>query len=514
MKTVSKKIEKQLEKCSRREFLKKASKGVVAVTAAGGALTALTGCSGDNPIEPSVDTPCYPFYVPSPTVTNESEPGKNDGLIQNQYQYTIEISTNSNFSGSFTLAPNQTSQPQAPGDYYVRWAATEICPADANFKNINIAKGIERPIPPPPPLDIGSVESYTVGSKQELALSSLAQLPNSDEKIRLYNLFLKTHTYFMLHDETNYDAQYEQSKKRWEAWLANPPLGTTLAEQERVEHELNDDNWLVSFQYPILDEPFNLNLDEIRQVSNYLRDTNPQFFLTTFGPLNVLDIADGRLVVFNVPAYYLFADNRQKTHKKILDGFEKFETELKKAVDINNPDALVKYIYDYVTKNLKYDDQSYPNNYVPRREKESRDTILGIFGDSKLTICGGFARSLQYMQNIFDIPTIVQTGKLIFRDPSGNRTGDGAHAWTIAKMKGEWYGQDPTSDRGGGNYSNFLRGQVEFLYWHEIDKGISYPNYPEIAKEDYNHPLIPRSTMQPRNAIGNTTRQTAVVPVM
>ena len=515
MKTVSEKIKKQVEKCSRREFLKQVTKGAAGIAATGGALTALTGCS--NPGESPIHTPCYPNYVPSPTVTHETVLGQADGSIQNYYEYPVEISPSPNFSsGNFILASNSNSQGLPAGNYYARWAATADCKADTKVKDITIEKGKELPPPPPPPLDIGSVESNTVGSDQEWALSSLAKLPNSAQLIAFYNYLVKAHTYLMLHDKESYPDIYNESKKSVEDWLANPPSDATPLVLEIAKQELKDDNWIIRIRYPLLDKSFNLNQDEIRLVHSYLSNANPQFFLGRYVPY-VSDSADSRYVSFSMPAYYLSADNRQKSHKKILDGFERFESEFKKSgIDTNNRYDVVKYVYDDIIKNLDYANDL--GSYVPREISESLHTILGYFGDIKRTMCEGYLQSPQYLLNRLGIRTIHQEGVLLGRDLNGNLTGkDDPHGWYLTQMEnGQWYATDATGKKpdNPARYTTFLKGQTntgnpvdDFFWLRAISKDMIYP---EVAINDYPHPRpLAQSIQTPARE-----RQPAAVPVM
>ena len=151
---------------------------------------------------------------------------------------------------------------------------------------------------------------------------------------------------------------------------------------------------------------------------------------------------------------------------------------------------MVKYVYDDIIEKLT----SFSNpsgGYVPLQTQESIHTILGYFGDEKRTMCAGYSRSLQYLQNRLGIPTIVQVGDVVRRDANGNITGIvDSHGWNITQMEnGEWYFSDVTSrssnmllrGRGAGGK---LPGEV--LYTREITADMIYP---ECAIEDYRPPV-------------------------
>ena len=453
------------------------------------AVLLITACGGNEP-EPTPNTPtppvppCHPTQLPNPTITNETAPDKNDGIIKNPSNYPMEISQTKNFStGNFTLQPEATKESLPAGDYHARWAANGTCPADSRIVDINIAKGIT---PPPPPIDIEGVTPYTEGSYQEWVLSSLAQLDKSEEKIRLYNYLLKAFTYVQIHDKKDYTAEYYEGKALMEIDLQNT---TNEAVRKRLQLALDDENWLIYCKYPV-EKPFQLTHDEIREVCEYLYYGNHAIFLNRGTP-RLFDSADGQSMGVMIPAYYALAERRQKTHKKIIDGFDSFKSQLEKAkVDINNRYEVAKYVYNDVIQTVEYDGQIYPDNYVPREMVENRETILGYFGESKLTICEGYSRILAYLLNRTGIPTICQRGIRDYRDEKGNIISSGPHGWNASQMENnEWYLSDATTDRGRD-----IEGCKWFLIGEESNGsefpgGINIPTkdmiYPECAKEDY-----------------------------
>ena len=258
-------------------------------------------------------------------------------------------------------------------------------------------------------MDIEKVEPYLDGSHavvQEWVKESLAKLDPKGEMFRFYEYLLKARTYQMLHDKDDYEKEYNRTKKFWQDWLDNPSHNATPAERESVKNQLGDDNWQVTIQYPSK-ESFNLNEDKILQVNKYLRAANPQFFL---GRNTSYLSADGRFVTFDMPTYYLSADNRKKTHKKILDGFASFKAEFEKefkksGIDINNPYDydVAKYVFDDITKTL--DTTHGSSGYVSRAAAESANTIMSYFGDKPCRvrrICTGsdvFAKQIRNPYN-------------------------------------------------------------------------------------------------------------------
>ena len=497
------KYKKNNQPMNRREMLGNVAKGVAV-----GAAALITSCHTNEPEPTPTPEPtpeCHPTQLPNPTITHETEPGKNDGIIKNPSNYPMEISQTKNFStGNFTLQPEATKEALPAGDYYARWAPNGTCPVDSRIANITIAKGIT---PPPPPIDIEGVTPYTEGSNQEWALWALAQLDKSEEKIRLYNYLVKAFTYVQIHDKNDYLAEYDEGKALMESQLQNTTNETT---KKILQLALNDKNWLIYCKYPV-EKPFQLTHDEIRQVCEYLHYGNHQFFLEKGTP-RLFNSDNGQSIGIMIPAYYALAERRQQTHEKILNGFEKFKSNLEKAkVDINNRYEVAKYVYDDITKTLVYDEQIYPDEYIPFKMRENRETILGYFDNSKVTICEGYSRMMAYFQNRLNVPTIYQDGIFVLdRDTSGNIISSGPHAWNAAQMENnKWYFQDATADirNSEGNYQWFLKGQgtvltEKFTYSHIISEDRLYP---ECSIEDY--PIPVRSMQAPALATSSSVRR-------
>ena len=479
---------------NRREMLGLVAKGTVA-----GAAALITSCGKtDEPIPPPKppepptppDPPvaeCHPEELPNPTITHETEQGKNDGIIKNPSNYPMEVSSTNNFSSdNFTLQPEAAKESLPAGDYYARWAENGTCKADSRIANIAIEKGAIVP----PSIDIESVTPCTEGSNQEWALWALAQTPNSAEKIRFYNYLLKARTYIQIHDKNDYTAEYNAGKEDLKRQIQD---ATDEATKRRLELTLADENWYINCKYPVA-TPFQLSFDEIVQVNDYLRDANPQLFLARTRTF-LDDSTSGQSVRLSISGYYAYADRRQETHKKVIDGFDTFKSKLEKAkVNSNNKYDVAKYVYDDIAKTLA-NDIDYGQKitgYVTRETWEAWESILGYFGDSKLTICDGYARIFAYLQNRLSIPTIYQVGRMIRRDESGNITGYGPHAWNIVNMgnakQPAYYFTDATAAQ-VGVYPYLLRGRgndgkspEDYLYLREISKDYIYP---ECEKEDY-----------------------------
>lgn len=329
--------------------------------------------------------------------------------------------------------------------------------------------------------DFESVKLYTAGSNQEWALSALSELDNSSEKIRLYNYLLRAHTYLLLYDKQDYTDQYNFWKNQWQNAL--PDFDEEI--QANLRQMLDDENWTIDIVYP-LENPFKLSLEEFLQVYFYFTDANPQFFLGRIVASFTLNSNSELLPAITVPAYYAFVVRRQETFNNILYAFDYFKWQLTNSIDISNQYNVVKYVYDHLVETLEYNFAFADYQYLSRERADKDTTILGYFGDSKLTICKGYATTMMYLLNRLGIPAIDQGGGIIYRNNDGAIIDYVLHAWNIVKLNSKWYFLDATWES-KGQYNYFLKGRgknndSDFLYLHSIAKDMVYP---EVDTDDY-----------------------------
>lgn len=326
-----------------------------------------------------------------------------------------------------------------------------------------------------------NIEPYTAGSNQEWALSTLYQLDNSEEKIRLYNYLLKAHTYLLLYDEKDYIDEYDYVKNMW---LDDMPNYDAESKAE-IQLLLDDENWIIDIIYPV-EKPFKLSDEELFQVYCYFTDANPQFFLNQMF-FSYFDEDIGMTPVICIPAYYAFADRRQEPHDNIQNEFDDFKLQLEKSIDISSKYDVVKYVYANVAETLSYSEELGYGSNNTREQQERASTILGYYSDSKQTVSNGYAAVMAYILNRLGIPAIEQSGSAsIMREEQGKITTVLIDAWNIVQLNGEWYFLDATCEN-EGEYTWFLKGSEEnddsdFLHSHIIADDMIYP---EVSRADY-----------------------------
>ena len=141
----------------------------------------------------------------------------------------------------------------------------------------------------------------------------------------------------------------------------------------------------------------------------------------------------------------------------------------------------VNVIYFYLGKNIAY---HYGYNDGTEKELYESQTVVGGLINKK-AVCGGIARSLQYLLYQLDIPCYLVDGTY-----SGQ-----SHGWVIIQIDGQWYHADLTADlqriKNGQNPTYFLVSDDFIQNDHSIisPDGINYnPTLPECP-EMYDHPL-------------------------
>ncbi len=91
------------------------------------------------------------------------------------------------------------------------------------------------------------------------------------------------------------------------------------------------------------------------------------------------------------------------------------------------------YFYDYLTENVRYDyDDYYDGNWCLLY-----DTLV-----QGKTVCAGYADGFYYLCNLAGVDCITVEGYVKFTE------GEGFHAWSEARIDGQWYLFDATWDAG------------------------------------------------------------------
>jgi len=326
------------------------------------------------------------------------------------------------------------------------------------------------------------IELYTAGSNQEWAMWALSQLDNSEEKIRLYEFLMRSHSFLMRYDLHDYIDEYNLVKYQWIDAMSD----FDEESQHRIQLMLDDEQWSVDIIYPLY-EPFSLTHDEFSLVYFYFTDANPQFIFNVIMPGTWSDAA-GLVPMITVPSYYAFADRRQEAYSDVLAMFYEFEQHVHQNVNMEDDYEVVRYVYGYIVNALDYDWDI--REFVPLEQTVRLETIRGFFGEKRLTQCKGYTMAIMYILNRFGIPTIDQGGGMIIRDENDEIIDHVPHAWNLVMLYGEWYFMDATWEIPGEDFEWFLKGRGEnndsyFLWWHAIAYDMLYP---EAAINDFIRP--------------------------
>lgn len=141
----------------------------------------------------------------------------------------------------------------------------------------------------------------------------------------------------------------------------------------------------------------------------------------------------------------------------------------------------IKGIYDYMTSTIKYDDEGYEagkNKKLSDMSEELRLTWTAYKALIKDTaVCQGYALLFYRFMKLLGIESHYAYG---YASDQGAQ--NGAHAWNIVKLDGNFYCVDATWDAGEEYYSFFLRGTDHFAN-HTFDE--EFANKYTISKTDY-----------------------------
>ena len=150
------------------------------------------------------------------------------------------------------------------------------------------------------------------------------------------------------------------------------------------------------------------------------------------------------------------------------------------ALDGKSTYQKVQAIYDWITRNVRYDYANLGNDSYLLQYTAYAAVI------NKTAVCNGYASLFYRLANDAGIDCRFITG-----------TAGGYHAWNIVRMdNGKYYCLDATWDEGQTNYRYFLKGTTEFGQDHTVitDENNTYfwNQYPVSATDfDPNAPLPP-----------------------
>ena len=150
------------------------------------------------------------------------------------------------------------------------------------------------------------------------------------------------------------------------------------------------------------------------------------------------------------------------------------------ALDGKSTYQKVQAIYDWITRNVRYDYANLGNDSYLLQYTAYAAVI------NRTAVCNGYASLFYRLANDAGIDCRFITG-----------TAGGYHAWNIVRMdNGKYYCLDATWDEGQTNYRYFLKGTTEFGHDHTVitDENNTYfwNQYPVSAADfDPNAPLPP-----------------------
>ncbi|MEG0423270.1 MAG: transglutaminase domain-containing protein [Erysipelotrichaceae bacterium] len=196
------------------------------------------------------------------------------------------------------------------------------------------------------------------------------------------------------------------------------------------------------------------NIDFVSLYTNVL-DDHPNIYWA--GDFTYRDEKYNKKIIRSITFHYTKTKKQRKqldqqlkqVSNKIINGI---------ASDASDYDK-VKYLYDYIIDHTVYDKQSKDNQ-----------TILSVFMKGK-SVCAGYAKSIQYLCNQMNIDCHYMPGASKVSGFASEN--NGAHAWNMVKMDGNYYYLDATfgdDEENDFRYAYFAISSKEMLELYQ-------PNY-------------------------------------
>lgn len=216
---------------------------------------------------------------------------------------------------------------------------------------------------------------------------------------------------------------------------------------------------------------YGIDLDQASQVLSALFIDSPELYFINFQKelQSINNLVTSVSYSYDYPYNEVFNLNLQlrKESSNILSLLTNDMTEYEK----------VKTIYTNLGETIEYDTDSADNKTGGISSKPAREsqTIIGGLINKK-AVCGGIARSLQYMLYQIDIPCYCVIGQ----------TDGENHVWNILQIDGQWYYADLTRDLDYIKHNMLLQFLYDdsFLEDHQIIQSQN-PPLPACTSDKY-----------------------------
>ena len=170
------------------------------------------------------------------------------------------------------------------------------------------------------------------------------------------------------------------------------------------------------------------------------------------------------------------------------------------ALDGKTTYQKVKAIYDWITRNVRYDKENKDDSSYYLKYTAYAAAI------NKKAVCQGYTNLFYRLANDAGIDCRIITG--------------GDHAWNIVRMDdGKYYCMDATYDEGRSSYSYFLKGWPEFSKTHRPQTDPQNTPYwtayeSKMSDTDYNAaPVVPKPTVPANVTLGDAKVVTGGIQV-
>jgi transglutaminase-like putative cysteine protease len=216
------------------------------------------------------------------------------------------------------------------------------------------------------------------------------------------------------------------------------------------------------------------NLSAIDKVITSVKNDHPEIFWTA-SSYSYKTYSSNEVIV--IPQYTYSKEEIKAeensidiTAKECLSGISKNASDYEK----------IKYVYEYLIKNVEYDERvSEKNDKTALEEDQNIDSSL----DKKISVCAGYAKATKYLLNQLGIECIYVTGM--------------QHAWNIVNCEGKYYYVDTTwGDPGSNAKTETTNAEVSYDYLlcndtmfsdHIADENYAYP---ECSSLEYNYYVV------------------------
>lgn len=170
---------------------------------------------------------------------------------------------------------------------------------------------------------------------------------------------------------------------------------------------------------------------------------------------------------------YIFLEKPYRKYKKQMKAFNKAAKEFLADIDLTQSDSdIALQIHDKLGEMVTYDTAAASTNSVDLAHTAYGALVKNSSGEAHMAVCDGYSLAYEYLLQQAGIDASVVVGVA-----GGTESDAGNHAWSLAKLDGDWYEVDTTWDDNIDDYKAAAQGITDDLTRQYVEEALDDADY-------------------------------------